>query len=235
MVDLLQRTPQKDSWIERLPAPMRAAWKRSWIRRAAMHLAEKGMQPGHAIATAVNAAKKGCATGDLNYPGLQQVNVGSKAEMCAAVTLWESMKAAAKTDTSIPARDRRVLELAFERIDREAVELASEKRGPLRRLRDLVRRAIVADHLLEFAPSTAEREAARKKGQALPGKDGGAPRFPVRNRADLDKAVRAVGRARPKTEEERAKVRRFLIRRARALNATDLIPDSWNSDGSLKS
>lgn len=54
------------------------------------------MTYSHAIAVAVNAAKKMCATGDLNWPGLQNVNAGSRAEACAAVARWEAMKAAAK-------------------------------------------------------------------------------------------------------------------------------------------
>lgn len=77
--------------------------------------------------------------------------------------------------------------------------------------------------------STSQRDSAEAKGQAMSG-----GRFPIRNRADLQNAIRAVGRVRPNTEEARAKVRRFIIRRARYLNATDLIPDTWAGDGSLK-
>lgn len=68
----------------------------SYIARITKHLKEKGMDDSRAIATAVNAAKKMCATSDLNWPGIQQVNPGSKAEACAAVQKWEAMKAAAK-------------------------------------------------------------------------------------------------------------------------------------------
>lgn len=79
---------------------------------------------------------------------------------------------------------------------------------------------------------TATRKRLAQQGKALPDDDGG--RFPIRNRDDLANAVRAVGRVRPNTEEARAKVRRFIIKRARQLNAESMIPDSWNSDGSLK-
>jgi hypothetical protein len=51
------------------------------------------MSISHAIATAVNVAKKMCATGDLNFPGHQSVNAGSRAEACNAVRQWEKMKA----------------------------------------------------------------------------------------------------------------------------------------------
>lgn len=92
----LERKPGgPDNWIEALPKSMRVAFERSWIYRAAVHMAApRGtMTVGRAIAVAVNAAKKGCATGDLNWGGPQQVNPKSRAEMCAAVTLWEAMKA----------------------------------------------------------------------------------------------------------------------------------------------
>lgn len=92
----LARKPGVQNWIERLPAALRARWKKSWIYRAAKHLAAKGMTVGHAIAIAVRAAKKGCATRDLNFPGAQIVNASSWREMCAAVAVWEAMKATNK-------------------------------------------------------------------------------------------------------------------------------------------
>jgi hypothetical protein len=67
-----------------------------------------------------------------------------------------------------------------------------------------------------------------KKGVAMP--DGS---FPIPNRGSLGDAIRAVGRARPNTPEQRAKVRRHIIKRARALGATDMIPDTWRSNGTM--
>jgi hypothetical protein len=67
-----------------------------YIKRIANHLKKKGMAQGHAIASAVNAAKKMCRTGDLNFPGSQQVNAGSKAEACAAVAQWKADRPNAK-------------------------------------------------------------------------------------------------------------------------------------------
>lgn len=85
-----------ENWIDKLPPALGAAFKRSWIYRAAKHLTFDvyGGNRGRAFAVAINAAKKGCVTGDLNFPGAQQVNPKSKAEMCAAVAVWNSMKAA---------------------------------------------------------------------------------------------------------------------------------------------
>ncbi|MER6607374.1 hypothetical protein ABT282_16030 [Streptomyces sp. NPDC000927] len=68
----------------------------SYIKRIAKHLKEEGMDESRAIATAVNAAKKMCSTGDTNWPGIQQVNAKSRAEACKAVAEWERKKAAAR-------------------------------------------------------------------------------------------------------------------------------------------
>lgn len=65
-----------------------------YMKRIAKHLMkEEGYDESRAIATAVNAAKKMCATGDTNWPGKQQVNPGSRAEACTAVAQWEKRNA----------------------------------------------------------------------------------------------------------------------------------------------
>lgn len=63
-----------------------------YIKRISKHLRAKGMTESRAIATAVNAAKKMCATGDVNFPGKQQVNPGSQAEACTAVAQWRAAR-----------------------------------------------------------------------------------------------------------------------------------------------
>lgn len=81
---------KKKNWVEKtggLP---------KYIKRISKHLREKGMDQSRAIATAVNVAKKMCSTGDINFPGVQQVNAGSRAEACAAVADWERKKAQSK-------------------------------------------------------------------------------------------------------------------------------------------
>lgn len=80
----------------------------------------------------------------------------------------------------------------------------------------------------------------KAKGQAMPASkanDSDDPRFPINSRSgpsnSLSAAIRAVGRARPNTPEERAKVRRYIIKVARAKGWSDDIPSSWNSNGTL--
>jgi hypothetical protein len=65
--------------------------------------------------------------------------------------------------------------------------------------------------------STSARRRMAASGQALP--DGS---FPIANRADLMNAIRSVGRA---SNYEQAK--KHIMRRARALGATDMLPKDW--------
>jgi hypothetical protein len=88
----LGNKPGKTNWVEK------AGGLPSYIRRIAEHVKGKnpGWDDGRAIAVAVNAAKKMCASGDVNFPGKQNVNAGSRAEACAAVASWESKKGRGK-------------------------------------------------------------------------------------------------------------------------------------------
>lgn len=75
-----------------------------------------------------------------------------------------------------------------------------------------------------------------QKGQAMPPAPGTQRkgRYNIRNQGELTDAILAVGRA-AGGEEGRRKVRRFIMKRARALGLANRIPDNWNPDGSLKS
>jgi hypothetical protein len=63
-----------------------------------------------------------------------------------------------------------------------------------------------------------ERDKAAKRGAAMPG-----GRYPIKDKADVAKAVRAVGRG----KGDHAKIRAHIKKRAKALGAMDLIPDTW--------
>jgi len=67
--------------------------------------------------------------------------------------------------------------------------------------------------------STTSRERMAESGNAMP--DGS---FPIANRADLMNAIQSVGRAK---DYEKAKA--HIIRRARELGATDMLPENWNN------
>ena len=73
------------------------------------------------------------------------------------------------------------------------------------------------------------------QGKAMPAPaDERAGRFPIEDAADLARAVKAVGRVRPPTEEARAKVRKHIIARAKALKLQAKLPPDWADDGTLK-
>lgn len=66
--------------------------------------------------------------------------------------------------------------------------------------------------------SAEERRKLAKQGKALP--DGS---FPIVNESDLRNAIQAFGRA-----GDKDKAKRHIIKRAKALGKTDLLPDDWN-------
>lgn len=82
-------------------------------------------------------------------------------------------------------------------------------------------------------PDAATMKRLQSQGKAMPNAKG-TPSFPIRNAADLDKAIQAVGRVKPNTEEARSRVRRYIQARAKALGLSSKIPDNWSADGTLK-
>jgi hypothetical protein len=83
------------------------------------------------------------------------------------------------------------------------------------------------------APDAATMRKLQAQGKAIPNASGD-PSFPIRNADDLAKAIKAVGRVQPATDAARAKVRKYVMARAKSLGLSSQIPDSWNADGSLK-
>jgi hypothetical protein len=78
------------------------------------------------------------------------------------------------------------------------------------------------EYLDDFAfVSRRERKDLAEKGQALP--DGS---FPIRSEEDLKNAISSYGRSK---KGDRAKVRRHIIKRARQLKQSKMIPDNWKT------
>ena len=78
--------------------------------------------------------------------------------------------------------------------------------------------------------SAAELKHLLSIGHALPNK-AGAPSFPVEDVHDLARAIEAVGWF----SGDPAALRRSLMRRAKALGHSSMIPPSWQPSGALKS
>jgi hypothetical protein len=69
--------------------------------------------------------------------------------------------------------------------------------------------------------SMKDRKKLAKEGKALP--DGS---YPISNESDLKNAIQAYGRSKP---SRRAAVRRHIMKKARAMDKADLIPEKWKS------
>ena len=67
--------------------------------------------------------------------------------------------------------------------------------------------------------SAKRRETLAKQGKAMPG--GG---FPIENRSDLENAIKAFGRA-----KNPGATKAWIRKRARALGATELLPENWDA------
>lgn len=82
-------------------------------------------------------------------------------------------------------------------------------------------------HYVEEYNAAQKRDMAAK-GQAMKNASG-EPSYPIKSKADLRKAIRAVGRG----GADHDKVRAHIIARAKALGLSAMIPDNWNTDGSM--
>lgn len=78
--------------------------------------------------------------------------------------------------------------------------------------------------------NTAARREAASRGWAMD--DGSYPIRPsdMHGRADLEKAIRAVGRGGGSHDA----IRRHIMKRARALGLSEMIPDNWSGEGGLQ-
>jgi hypothetical protein len=68
--------------------------------------------------------------------------------------------------------------------------------------------------------SAEQRQQMASDGRAMPNGS-----YPIDDSSDLENAVHAIGRGK---NEPHAQIRAHIVARAKALKATDLLPDSWN-------
>jgi 2'-5' RNA ligase len=109
-------------------------------------------------------------------------------------------------------------------LDPQAAALAARRRvfAPLDAKALEVSARMAKARVLSTQPVSVERrKAMAKKGWALP--DGA---YPIADVADLKRAIKSYGRAK---ESERAKVRKHIAKRARALGHPELIPEDWKN------
>ncbi len=92
---------------------------------------------------------------------------------------------------------------------------------------ELREKTLIAAAVAELSKiSEEERMKLAEEGKALP--DGA---YPIRDVEDLKNAIQAYGRSKP---SERKMVRKHIIKRARQLKKSDLIPDEWTNADSAE-
>ena len=86
----------------------------------------------------------------------------------------------------------------------------------------------VVDEAAEAYTAQQKRDAL-DAGQAMKNPKGD-PSYTIKNKADLRRAIRAVGRGGADHDD----IRKHVMDRAKALGLSAMIPDNWKADGSLK-
>lgn len=105
----LERVPGKQNWVDK------AGGLPDFIERIAKHLHyEKGMDIGHAIATAVNQCRKWAAGG-------KDVNADTRAKAAKAIAEWEAKKAKSHVEKKNPSKGTPSLTLSATRTSEEAL------------------------------------------------------------------------------------------------------------------
>lgn len=79
--------------------------------------------------------------------------------------------------------------------------------------------------IYERSFTTKQRKSMAAAGQAMPG-----GRYPIANKSDLRNAIRAVGRGSGSHND----IRQHIIKRAKALGLSNLIPPNWSASGGMK-
>lgn len=82
---------------------------------------------------------------------------------------------------------------------------------------------------LDKAYTAEQKRQALAAGQAMPNAKG-EPSYVIKTKADLRRAIKAVGRGNADHDD----VRKHIITRAKALGLESMVPENWNADGSLK-
>ncbi|HZP55045.1 hypothetical protein [Actinocrinis sp.] len=82
---------------------------------------------------------------------------------------------------------------------------------------------------LDKAYTAEQKRQALAAGQAMPNAKG-EPSYVIKTKADLRRAIKAVGRGNADHDD----VRKHILTRAKALGLESMVPDNWNADGSLK-
>lgn len=211
----LERKPGgPDNWVERVGGLPQ------YIDRIARHLHyDRGMTISHAIATAVNTVKRWAKKGTVvkwRDPHNNHVTTITAAQAAADVASWEAKKAAARGTGGGGTRSGRIRTRSARLSMEDSVNATATK----------VVKVVDLTYPLG-GPGMKVRKKLVKQGKAMPNASSGGG-FPINDIGDLKKAIRSIGRA-----KDPAAAKRHIIRRARALGASNLIPKQWSASLSI--
>jgi hypothetical protein len=197
----IEKKPGKqDNWIERAGPGGRGGKLPDFIEAVARHIQAGGATPSRAVAGAITQIELWAAKGN--------------AKAIAALAEWQKLKAASKAKTKAKRTD---LSVPVKGVDGKTRWVDS-----MAEMHEAHRAGVAAKKVVDYGsgPSRAARARAQTSGQAF--RNG---RYPIRNVADLRKAIQAFGRA---TDADKPALKAFIKARARALGAVALIPETWD-------
>lgn len=169
------------------------------------------------LASLVDAAGLDCADAASDFDSAVSDGDADKMESSGNTVLdaVEAAKESGDADTASLKRVTSYIASAFQSVDAE--EPTEEKETEEKSEID----GETIDYIMGWGTkrefSGKERDKASDKGHAMP--DGS---FPIENESDLKNAIKAYGRAKDKDA-----AKKHIIKRARALGLTDLLPEDW--------
>lgn len=180
----------------------------------------KAIAEGNVDSLEWSAEKKAVAKEAL-AKGLYEVStMATLLANLASVQAWVEQEAEQEGDGStVPAELKTVIKSLAAVFSKMAAEEASEAAGTDEEDNLEEGRDPDETDLLKRKYSAKQRKALAAKGHAMPG-----GRYPINDREDLENAIQAYGRGKDKPE-----VKAWIKKRAKALGAEDLLPESWGS------
>lgn len=112
-----------------------------------------------------------------------------------------------------------------EPVREETVTMTGSPSAIAKLMHEAAQRARQRDEVTKAKYDADDLKRMAANGQAMDNES-----YPIADKEDLTRAVRAVGRGGSSHDA----IRRHIISRARSLGASSEIPDNWNKDGSLK-
>lgn len=197
----IEKSPGKqDNWVERAGPGGHGGKLPPFMEAVARHIQAGGATPSRAVAGAITRLEMWAAKGNV--------------KAIKALAEWRELRARSKAKTKAKKTD---LAVPVKGVDGKTRWVDS-----MEEMHAAHRAGVAAKKVVNYGsgPSAAARAKAQTSGQAF--RNG---RYPIRNVADLRKAIQAFGRATP---ADKPALKAFIKSRARALGATALIPDTWD-------